>query len=152
VSDRFRIEPLKAEYDRSGFVCGSELLDGYFRTRELGEREIAGYYTLSATSVALEAPSPRILKKLPRYPVVPAALLGRRAVARSYQGLGLRGVLIADALKRVAQAEMGVFALVVDAKDESAQRFYERYGFILLPGEKGRLFLPIDTAALRRLA
>jgi ribosomal protein S18 acetylase RimI-like enzyme len=46
---------------------------------------------------------------------------------------------------------MGVFAMIVDAKDESAQRFYERYGFTLLTGETRRLILPID-AALRKLA
>ena len=83
--------------------------------------------------------------------MVPAALLGRLAVARTQQGLGLGGVLLADALKRSAGAEMGVFAMVVDAENEAAQRFYEHHGFTLLPGASRRLFLPIDTA-LRRLA
>jgi ribosomal protein S18 acetylase RimI-like enzyme len=83
--------------------------------------------------------------------VVPAALLGRLAVARTQQGIGLGGVLLADALKRSARAEMGVFAMVVDAENEAAQRFYEHHGFTLLPGANRRLFLPIDTA-LRRLA
>ena len=90
-------------------------------------------------------------KKLPRYPVVPAALLGRLAVARTQQGIGLGGVLLADALKRSARAEMGVFAMVVDAESHGAQRFYEHHGFTLLPGASRRLFLPIDTE-LRRLA
>jgi len=54
-------------------------------------------------------------------------------------------------LKRTARAEVGVFAMVVDAKDETAQRFYEHYGFTLLPGETRRLCLPI-AAALQRLA
>jgi len=113
--------------------------------------EIAGYYTLTATSIALtELPLP-VVKKLPRYPVVPAALLGRLAVARSYQERGLGGVLLTDALKRSARAEMGVFAMVVDAKDEAAQAFYEHYGFVRLSGETRRLFLPLDNA-LRRLA
>ncbi len=44
---------------------------------------------------------------------------------------------------------MGVFALVVDAKDETAQRFYEHYGFTVLPGADRRLCLPI-LQALRR--
>ena len=92
-----------------------------------------------------------IVRKLPRYPVVPAALLGRLAVARSHQGRGLGGVLLADALKRSARAELGVFAMVVDAKDEAARRFYEHHGFTVLPGASRRLFLPIDTA-LQRLA
>jgi len=78
--------------------------------------------------------------------VVPAVLLGRLAVDRSYQGKGLGVVLLGDALMRTARAELGVFAMVVDAKDEGAQRFYERFGFTLLPGAARRLCLPIATA------
>lgn len=167
MSDTFRIEPLTEAHERSGFVSGSEALDRYFRTQatqDLRRRiatcfvalsrdtgEIVGYYTLTATSIALTALAPAIIKKLPRYPVVPAALLGRLAVARIHQGHGLGGILLADALKRSARTELGVFAMVVDAKDEAAQRFYEHYGFTFLPGESRRLLLTID-AALRRLA
>jgi predicted N-acetyltransferase YhbS len=64
--------------------------------------------------------------------VVPAALLGRLAVSQSLQGKGL-GAALADALLRTA--ELGVFAMLVDSKDEAAQRFYERHGFTLLSGE-----------------
>jgi ribosomal protein S18 acetylase RimI-like enzyme len=152
VSETFQIEPLTDEHDRTGFMSGSAALDRYFQTQasqDLRRRittcfvavsrhtdEIAGYYTLSGASVALNDLSPRLIKKLPRYPVVPAALLGRLAVARTHQGLGLGGVLLADALTRSARAEMGVFAMIVDAKDEAALRFYEHYGFTLLPGER----------------
>jgi ribosomal protein S18 acetylase RimI-like enzyme len=167
VSETFRIEPLPEDIDRSLFSCGSDELDRYFQTQvtqDLRRRvatcfvaisrdsgEIAGYYTLSATSIALDALAPAVVKKLPRYPVVPAALLGRLAVSRSHQGVGLGGVLLADALKRIARAELGVFALVVDAKDAAAYRFYEHHGFSLLGGDTSRLFLPI-TDALRQIA
>jgi GNAT superfamily N-acetyltransferase len=167
VADSFRIEPLSGDHDRSGFVCTSEPLDRYFREQasqdikrriatcfvavNVANRDVAGYYTLTATSVALNALAPEIVKKLPRYPVVPAVLLGRLAVARAYQGRGLGGVLLADALKRTAGAEVGVFAMVVDAKDAATQHFYEHYGFTLLPTETRRLYLPI-AAALQRLA
>lgn len=167
MRDTFRIQELNDGHDRTEFVSGSAALDRYFQTQvsqdvrrriatcfvaiNQDSNEVAGYYTLSATSVALDALSPEIIKKLPRYPVVPAALLGRLAVARPHQGIGLGGVLLADALMRSARTEMGVYAMIVDAKDEPAQRFYERYGFTLLPGQTRRLFLPIDTA-LRRLA
>lgn len=163
----FRIEPLSGDHDRSQFLSGSEALDRYFReqaSQDIKRRiatcfvavpsdaqDVAGYYTLTATGIALSVLSPEIVKKLPRYPVVPAALLGRLAVGRHYQGQGLGSVLLADALKRTARAELGVFAMVVDAKDAAAQRFYERYGFTRLPGEARRLCLPI-TAALQRLA
>lgn len=167
MPETFRIEPLSGDHERSQFVSGSEALDRYFQTQASQDikrrlatcfvavatkhREVAGYYTLTATSIALTALQPEIVKKLPRYPVVPAVLLGRLAVARAYQGRGLGGVLVADALKRISRAEFGVFAMVVDAKDEAAHRFYEHYGFTLLPGELRRLCLPI-AAALQRLA
>jgi ribosomal protein S18 acetylase RimI-like enzyme len=167
VAETFRIEPLSGEHDRSKFYSKSEALDRYFReqaSQDIKRRivtcfvvvgddshEVAGYYTLTATSIALSALAPEITKKLPRYPVVPAVLLGRLAVTYDYQGRGVGGILLADALKRTSRAEFGVFAMVVDAKDEVAQRFYEHYGFTLLPGEQRRLCLPI-TAALQRLA
>jgi hypothetical protein len=47
---------------------------------------------------------------------------------------------------RTSRAELGVFAILVDAKDEAAQRFYEHYGFTLLPDDVRRLCLPIATA------
>jgi predicted N-acetyltransferase YhbS len=79
--------------------------------------------------------------------VVPAVLLGRLAVARHYQGHRLGGILLADALKRTSRAEFGVFAMVVDAKDEAAQHFYKHHGFTLFPGETRRLCLPIAASA-----
>ena len=162
----FRIEPLSADHDRTQFVSGSAQLDRYFReqaSQDIKRRiatcfvaintetqEIAGFYTLTATSIALQALSPEIVKKLPRYPVVPAALLGRLAIAQKAQGKGLGAALLADALIRTARAELGVFAMIVDAKDEAAQRFYERFGFTLLSGETRRLVLPLATV-LRQL-
>ncbi len=167
MAETYWIEFLKEAYDRSNFISGSTTLDRYFQaqaTQDLRRRiatcfvaishdadEIAGFYTLSASSIALDAMPAALVKKLPRYPVVPAALLGRVAVAQSHQGRGLGGVLVADALERSARTELGVFAMIVDAKDEAAKRFYEHYGFARLPGESRRLFLPID-ARLRRLA
>jgi ribosomal protein S18 acetylase RimI-like enzyme len=167
VAQPVRIEPLSADHDRSRFFSGSDALDRYFREQasqdikrriatcfvaiNVKAQDVVGYYTLTATSVALDALSPQTVKKLPRYPVVPAVLLGRLAVARHVQGQGLGGILLADALKRTARSELGVFAMVVEAKDEAAQHFYEHYGFTLLPGEIRRLCLPI-SAALQRLA
>lgn len=158
----FRVEPLSGAHDRSRFVCGSGPLDRYLREQasqdikrriatcfvavDVETHAIFGFYTLTATSVALDALAPEISKKLPRYPVVPAALLGRLAVSVNYQGKGLGGALLADALLRTARLEMGVFAMVVDAKDDAAQRFYEKHGFTLLVGEQRRLVLPIATA------
>jgi GNAT superfamily N-acetyltransferase len=57
-------------------------------------KDVAGFYTLTAAGIALDALAPEVVRKLPRYPVVPAALLGRLAVAENYQGKGLGGVLL----------------------------------------------------------
>ena len=166
MEETFRIEPLSSDHDRSLFSSGSESLDRYFREQasqdmkrriatcfvavSTGGNEVAGFYSLAATSIALSSLAPDIMKKLPRYPVVPAALLGRLAIARSHQGKGLGGVLLGDAVLRTARSGLGVFALLVDAKDEAAQRFYEHHGFMLLPGEIRRLMLPV-AKALQRL-
>jgi GNAT superfamily N-acetyltransferase len=165
ASASFRIEPLSGDRDRSRFLSGSAALDRYFREQvsqdtkrriatcfvalSIDTNSVAGYYTLSASGVSLTDLSPEIAKKLPRYPVVPVVLLGRLAVDRNYRGRGLGSVLLGDALMRAARSELGVFAMVVDAKDEDAQRFYERFGFTPLPAEtrqRLRLCLPIATA------
>lgn len=148
---RLRIEPLSADHDRAHFVSGAVPLDRYLReqaSQDIKRRiatcfvalnsdtlEVAGYYTLSATSIALEALDPATLRRLPRYPVVPAALLGRLAIAEAAPGKGLGAALLANALIRTARTELGVFDLLVEAKDEAAQRSYARHGFVLLPGE-----------------
>lgn len=158
----FRVEPLSSAHDRSRFVSGSLPLDRYLREQasqdikrriatcfvavDIQTQDVVGFYTLTATSVTMDSLSPELVRKLPRYPVVPAALLGRLAVAASAQGRGLGAALLADALLRVARVEMGVYAMLVDAKDEAAQRFYEKHGFTLLAGEARRLVLPIATA------
>jgi GNAT superfamily N-acetyltransferase len=166
VTEQFRIEPLSDQHDRSQFSSGSVPLDRYFREQSSQDikrriatcfvavgtqaKDIAGFYTLAAASVALSVLAPEVIKKLPRYPVVPAALLGRLAVARNRQGKGLGGVLLIDAMLRIARAEMGVFATLVDAKDEAARRFYQHYGFALLLGADRRLCLPIASALRQR--
>lgn len=161
----FRIEALSGEHDRSQFTSGSVPLDRYFReqaSQDIKRRvatcfvaipatqeQVAGYYTLAATSIALSAVAADIVKKLPRYPIVPAALLGRLAISREWQRKGLGSILLADALLRTARTELGVFAMLVDAKDEAARRFYEHFGFTVLLDHDRRLMLPIATALLQ---
>jgi len=55
--------------------------------------------------------------------------------------------LLLDALYRCLQQSKQVAsaAVVVEAKDEAAKRFYERFGFLSLPETPNRLFLPIKT-------
>ena len=110
---------------------------------------LAGYYTLSATSIRLgELPSD-VAEELPRYPLVPATLLRRLAIDAGYQGKRLWEFLLMDALHRSYTQSQSIasMAVVVDAKDEGVVRFYERYGFITFPEQPHRLFLPMKTIA-----
>lgn len=149
----FRIEPL-GKHDRKHFVCGSVELERYFRervTQDVKRRlaycfvaidddgSIAGFYTLAATSIALDRLSPERVKHLPRYPVVPAVLLGRLAVATAHQGKRLGGALVVDALLRSARSEIVGHLMVVDAKDEKAAAFYAHMGFERLRDDGRRL-------------
>lgn len=160
----WRIETLAADHDRSSFESGVESLDRYFRIQAgqdarknmaapfamiLADGVVAGYYTLSATSLTLAELPEATVRKLPRYPLVPATLLGRLAVDRRYQGKGYGRFLLADALYRAVINEIASFAVIVDAKDESARRFYERESFLALPGQPLKLFRPM--ADIRKL-
>ena len=111
--------------------------------------EIRGYYTLSAYSIGLRDLPEEIARKLPRYPTVPAALLGRLAVHISCRGRGLGEHLLLDAMAKVLEqsSSIATFALVVDAKDTAAASFYSRYDFIPFPSAPLRLFLPVATIA-----
>ncbi len=104
---------------------------------------IIGYYTLSATAIKpVELPEATI-RRLPRYPLIPATLLGRLAVDRRLRGQGHGRFLLADALYRAVRSEIASFAVIVDAKDEDARRFYERESFLSLPDQPIRLFRPM---------
>lgn len=158
----FAIVPLTAAHDRSTFACGAEALDQYLRTQVTQDirrrvttcflavtpdERIAGYYTLASASLVLAALPPDTVRRLPRYPSIPAVRLGRLAVDRDFRGKGLGSALLADALARAARSEIAAFAMTVDAKDEPALRFYVHHGFIPLPDSPTSLFLPL--AAVR---
>ena len=156
----YRIRPLDHEADTTGFVSGETVLDEYLQRYASPDIKrgvarvfvaspakslpvVAGFYTLSAASIAAETLPEQRRKKLPRYPV-PVALLGRLAVCQPFQGQGLGAILLADACKRVAAASetLAVAAIVVDAKSPKAAAFYQHFGFIELPGQPGRWMLP----------
>lgn len=109
----------------------------------LHDSTIAGYYTLSSTSVQIAELPVQTARKLPRYPLVPATLLGRLAIDRRQQGKGYGRFLLGDALYRASRSEIASFAVVVDAKDENARRFYERESFLSLPDQPMKFFRPM---------
>lgn len=156
------IEPLARHHDRKCFRCGEPSLDRYIQqqasqdskrrisrifvaiNRESGS--LLGYYTLSALSISLNDLPQEVAGKLPKHPIL-AALIGRLAVAEHAQGNGMGKILLADAVKRtlVASEEVAIYALVVDAINERAVRFYENFGFTDLKCESNRLFLPLKS-------
>lgn len=115
--------------------------------REDSSRNILGYYTLSSYTVEHSHLAPDITKKLPKYNVLPGVLIGRLAVTKEYQKQKLGRHLLLDALSRSLQLsqQLGLFAVIVDAKDEQAQKFYEKYGFRLFIHHKLKLYLPMGT-------
>ena len=158
------VEPIGGHHVRDEFHSGQHPLDHYlkhqatqdvrrkaaasFVTVDAGNR-VLGYYTLSSFSILLpELPADKA-KRLPKYPRIPATLLGRLAVDKSRQGTGLGEHLLMDALARSlrASSEVASYAVVVDAIDERAIRFYRRYDFTPFPDKRNRLFLPMTTIA-----
>ena len=156
----FTLRSLDARAQTIDFDCGEQVLNEYlqryasqdikrgvaraFVASPVEQPEIvAGFYTLSAGSIAAETIPEKLRKKLPRYPV-PVALLGRLAVSKNFHGRGLGAILLADACKRVTAASetLGVAAIVVDAKSAKAAAFYQHFGFIALSGQEGRWLLP----------
>jgi predicted GNAT family N-acyltransferase len=159
VTARFLIEILSPHHDRVNFSCGVEALDRYLREQatqdirrlasacyvavEATTTKIAGYYTLAAAGVPLADMPQHLAKRLPRYPSVPVARLGRLAVDQAYIGQKLGGVLLWDAITRALRSEIAVFALVVDAKDEQAETFYRHHGFVGFGSLPRQFILPL---------
>lgn len=154
-----RVEALGPQHDRSAFASGAEPLDRYLRSQAgqdarknmaapfvlvLPNGAIGGYYTLSATALKVGELPDHVARRLPRYPLVPATLLGRLAVDRRWQGQGYGRFLLADALHRAVRSEIASFAVIVDAKDEAARRFYERESFLGLPDRPMTLYRPMS--------
>lgn len=113
---------------------------------ENSETPIAGYYAISMAELQNESLPESDRKKLPRYPI-PAVRRAKLAVDQSFQGQGIGKELLIHALHRAVKLsqEIGVFAIIVDATNESAKDFYLKYGFTALPEQPLTLFLPIAT-------
>jgi GNAT superfamily N-acetyltransferase len=152
---------LLGKEDLSDFCCGSEPLDRYLTNQasqdvrrrvsvcylalEKATGRIAGCYTLSAADVPVSDLPPETARRLPRYPSVPVARIGRLAIDRRFQGRGLGGALLLNAAMRALRSEIAVFALLVDAKDDVAAAFYCHHGFTAFASNPYQLIAPIET-------
>lgn len=162
MSLEYRVEPLGPSHDRSSFDSGVLELDRYLRDQAgqdarrkvatpfvlvAGPASILGYYTLSACGVQSAELPEAVARKLPRYPLLPATLLGRLAVSRARKGQNLGRLLLIDALRRSLRntAEVASIGVVVDALDENARAFYLHHEFAELRDHAYRLFISMAT-------
>jgi GNAT superfamily N-acetyltransferase len=159
------IELLNNSHNRTSFICEEGLLTDYIRKRakqEVKKRvtacyvatdqtsDVVGYYTLSSDSIPREDVPEKYKKQVPPSYSAPVILLGRLAGDLSQKGKGLGEFLLIDALLRCLQLSgesIGAVAVVVDPISEKAVKFYEKYGFIMLP-DSGKMFLPMKTIEL----
>jgi GNAT superfamily N-acetyltransferase len=140
-----QVEPLSRTHDLTCFDCGThESLNLWLRKFALQNQAndsartyvihranaVVGYYSIAAGSIVRESATPRPAQGLARHPV-PIALLGRLAVHREEQGLGLGTALLKDALFRIERAAdiLGIRAVLVHAIDQEARAFYEKFDF-----------------------
>jgi GNAT superfamily N-acetyltransferase len=151
--------PLTAEHEVAEFDCGESELNEWLKQRALknesrfsrtyvvceGDRVVA-YFCISAGAVDRASAPGKVRRNAPDS--VPVSIIGRLAVDRDHAGRGLGADMLADALRRVAVASksIGIAAVMVQAKNEAARRFYMSCAeFIEYPGHSRTLFLPIET-------
>ncbi|MGH9525093.1 MAG: GNAT family N-acetyltransferase [Terriglobales bacterium] len=161
----WREEPIGRQHDRKHFDCGvpdlNEYLSRYARqNHESGGAKtfvavspaepahVLGFYSISPGAIEFARMPANVTKKLGRYDV-PVFRLGRLAVARSMQGQGLGGdLLLASGERALAVAlQVGGVALAIDAKDDKAARWYERFGALPLLDDPLKLILPLGVVA-----
>ena len=160
----FRPPRALASADRfASFDCGEPSLNEWLRSRALKNETtgasrtfvtveaesgiVAGYYCLSAGSLALDDSPGRVRRNMPS--PIPIILIGRLAVDLSFSGQGVGASLLQDAILKGVEASriVGARAFVVDALNDDAERFYRRFGFELMPpAAKRAMFLLVADA------
>ncbi len=158
-----KVEPLGSAHDRAGFDCGEPALNDYLQkvarqhaakgvartfvlAGESDPKRIIGFFTLTMCEVEAPLLPAEIAKKFPRGRL-PGAKLARLAVRVDEQGKGYGGVVLVEAIRRVAEAgrNVGCVGLFVEVKSDRARTFYETFGFLPLRDRKLELFLPFPT-------
>lgn len=161
--NKYRIELLNKSHEKAQFDCGEISLNNYLKKQATQDMKrnlcaiyvlldskapiILGYYSLSASSILLDNLPQEMSRKLPRYPSIPVTLLGRLAVDIKLQKKGFGEILLVDALKRAYKIsnELGSMAVIVDALNDDAINFYEKFGFIRFVDRKTQLFLTMEV-------
>ena len=154
--------PLTGEHDTSTFACRHEALNTWLHKRALAnavsgasrtfvvcadDRRVIGYYALAAGSVASAIATGRLRRNMPD--PLPVIVLGRLAVHAEFEGLGIGGGLLKDAILRSIEASLliGLRALLCHAIDADAKAFYLKHGFVESPLEPLTLMLGLSTGS-----
>ncbi len=161
--------PIGKHHNRESFDCGETALNEFLqryahKSHEMGgaktflaidnagSKTVLGFYSLSPASISY-ARTPELVRRGLARQEVPAFRLARLAVDRSVQGKGLGGQLLLAAGRRcvLAAAEVGGVAILIDAKNDRAARWYESYGVMSLLDTPLSLVIPLSTieAALK---
>ena len=151
-----------SRHDRATFASGNDRVDLYFRntvSQDVKRRyaacyvlvesqtdRVAGFYTLSSIGIPLTEIPSDLVRKLPRYPTVPAVLIGWLGRDASFRGRNIGPRLLYDAISRIASSPVGAHAVFADAIDEAAEGFYRRHQFIPFNSRPQTLFLTMATA------
>lgn len=159
------IVPLNKGHDRSTFDCGNDVLNRYLKLQarqdtakyvaapfvliEPDTPTVRAYYTLSSSLLPLEELPTALTKQLPRYTHLPVTLLGRLARDKTIVDKGVGEFLLIDALRRSLEGaqKIAAMAVVVDAKNAEAERFYQHVNFLPFQRAPLRLFLPMSHIA-----
>lgn len=157
------VERPNRRHERTRFSCDRPELNRYLveqagqdeRNRvaaayvvvERGTVVVVGYYTLSSYSVLARDFPPEVIRRFARYQTLPATLIGRLAVDEKHTRRGVGPFLLIDALKRslAESAQIGSCAVVVEAIDDRAIAFYQRFGCVSFPDQPRRLFMSMQT-------
>jgi predicted GNAT family N-acyltransferase len=162
-----KIELLDSKkHDRGDFSCGQESLDTYIRkqaSQDLKRKvatvfvlidepnvKVLAFYTLSAYTVNVLDLQKDFMKSLPRYPSLPATLLGRLGVDQSQKGQRFGELMLVDALRQSLEVSKQVasLAVIAEALNDAAVSFYQKYGFQQFQQEQKKLYLPMKSIAL----
>ncbi len=149
---------LEKGHDFSQFDCGEEPLNNFLKKYALASQasnatvsyvvlegsRIIAYYSLAVGAIAHERAPDRMGKGLGKYEI-PIILIARLAVDKTFQGKHLGKHLLKDALSRAfsISQQVGIRCIVVDAKNERARQFYQRFNFEPWPVDCFRLYLLI---------
>jgi GNAT superfamily N-acetyltransferase len=157
TSEPRSLEGLVGQVDLAAFDCGEPSLNAWLARRAADAESITartylviadarclGYYCLSAAAVERAAWPGRVRRNAPD--PVPCVRLGRLAVDRSAQGIGLGKDLLQHAIRRFMAAStiVGARALIAHALHEQAAAFYRPFGIAPLSAGSRTLFLPVD--------